>query len=176
LYNRVTEAVYAYADQHGIGSGFLTVMPQRQVASCMVAAYERFSEATDDDEALNPDFTWDRRTRSAGPLITFLRDELAGKFDEQALQACDSKYEKLREAIRHHWDNHPNSKIVLFAYFKPTLYYLSQRLRADGISTLLLTGDETRDKQEIVDEFSRPESAPVLLSSEVGRGKRRRTI
>ncbi len=168
LYNRVTEAVHAYADQHGIGSGFLTVMPQRQVASCMVAAYERFNGATDSEESLNPDFTWERRTAPAGPLITFLRDKLSGKFNQAALQACDSKYEKLREAIRLHWDNHPNSKIVLFAYFKPTLYYLSKRLREDGISSLMLTGDETRDKQEIVDEFSGPESAPVLLSSEVG--------
>jgi superfamily II DNA or RNA helicase len=168
LYDRVTEAVHAYAEQHDISSGFLTVMPQRQVASCMVAAYNRFNESSANDETTNPDFTWDRKTSTAGPLITFLREQLAGKFDEQALRNCDSKYEKLREAIRHHWDNHPNSKIVLFAYFKPTLYYLSQRLRADGISTLMLTGDETRDKQEIVDEFSRSDSAPILLSSEVG--------
>jgi superfamily II DNA or RNA helicase len=169
LYNRVTEAVHAYADQNGIGAGFLTVMPQRQVASCIVAACRRFNAGTDEDDGfVNPDFTWNPKIDAAGPLITFLRAELAGTFDENALRASDSKYEKLCEAIRHYWANHPNEKIVLFAYFKPTLYYLNERLRKDGISSLLLTGDETCDKQEIVDKFSRPESAPILLSSEVG--------
>jgi hypothetical protein len=168
LYDRVTDAVYAYADRQNISAGFLTVMPQRQVASCMVAAYARFNAGAGDADTLNPDFTWDRRTKSAGPLIQFLRDELAGSFDEQTLRGCDSKYEKLQEAIRHHWDQHPDSKIVLFAYFKPTLYYLNERLKRDGIFSLLLTGDETRDKQEIIDEFSRPDTAPILLSSEVG--------
>ena len=168
LYDRVTETVHAFADSQNLSSGFLTVMPQRQVASCMVAAYGRFNVAAEDDETVNPDFTWDRSNGSVGPLVQFLREELAGSFDEQALRSCDSKYEKLREAIRHHWDNHPGSKIVLFAYFKPTLYYLRARLREDDIASLLLTGDETRDKQEIVDEFSRPDSAPILLSSEVG--------
>ena len=168
LYNRVTEAVHAYADQQDIGAGFLTVMPQRQVASCMVAAYKRFNVAAEDEDVVTPDFTWERQTTAAGPLVQFLQERLAGSFNEEDLRACDSKYEKLREAIRHHWDAHPGSKIVLFAYFKPTLYYLNERLRADGISSLLLTGDETRDKQEIIDEFASPDSAPILLSSEVG--------
>ena len=169
LYNRVTETVHAYADSQDISSGFLTVMPQRQVASCMVAAYNRFNVPAEDDEPVNPDFTWDRSDHgSTGPLIQFLRDGIAGSFDARALRDGDSKYEKLRETIRHHWDQHPGSKIVLFAYFKPTLYYLKERLREDGIASLLLTGDEKRDKQEIIDEFSSPDSAPILLSSEVG--------
>lgn len=168
LYHRVTEAVHAYAETQNINSGFLTVMPQRQVASCMAAAYHRFNVVTVDDETVNPDLTWDRRSTQAGPLIQFLRDEIAGSFDAEALRSCDSKYEKLREAIRHHWTDHPGSKIVLFAYFKPTLYYLNERLREDDIESLLLTGDETRDKQEIIDDFSRKHSAPILLSSEVG--------
>ena len=130
LYDRVTETVHAYADSQDISSGFLTVMPQRQVASCMAAAYSRFNVPADDDETVNPDFTWDRNAiGSAGPLIQFLRDGVAGSFDAQALRDGDSKYDKLRETIRHHWDQHPGSKIVLFAYFKPTLYYLKERLR-----------------------------------------------
>lgn len=168
LYNQVTDAVHAYAAAQDIGAGFLTVMPQRQVASCMAAAYERFNVDSEGDEDLNPDLTWERRNGSVGPLIAFLRDRLAGTSDPQILRKQDSKYEKLREGIRHHWSGHPGSKIVLFAYFKPTLYYLSRRLREDNIATLLLTGDETRDKQEIVDQFAQPDSAPILLSSEVG--------
>ena len=38
LYEQVTEAVRDYALERDIGAGFLTVMPQRQVSSCMAAA------------------------------------------------------------------------------------------------------------------------------------------
>jgi superfamily II DNA or RNA helicase len=169
LYYRVTDMVHAYADREEISSGFLTVMPQRQVASCMVAAYQRFNLAPEDEEDVSPDFTWERRTGSGGGLLVqFLRQQLAGSFDVQDLRNSDSKYEKFREAIRHHWDQHPGGKIVVFAYFKPTLDYLCTRLKEDGICSILLTGDDPRDKQEIVDEFSRQDSAPILLSSEIG--------
>jgi hypothetical protein len=57
---------------------------------------------------------------------------------------------------------------VLFAFFKPTLRYLQERLSQDGISSLMLTGDQVGDKQLIVDEFAKSGSAPILLSSEVG--------
>jgi len=169
LYYRVTDIVHEYAEREEISSGFLTVMPQRQVASCIVAAYRRFDFAPNDDDEVSPDFTWDRRTSSGGGLLVqFLRQRLAGAFDVEELRNSDSKYEKFRETIRHHWDQHPGGKIVVFAYFKPTLYYLSERLREDRICSILLTGDDPREKQEIVDEFSRPDSAPILLSSEIG--------
>jgi superfamily II DNA or RNA helicase len=168
LYERVTEAVHDYADEQGIGAGFLTVMPQRQVASCIPAAYNRLNIETADTDEVNPDRTWEEQGRSTGPLIEFISKQIAGKFDFAALRESDSKYNRLIEAIRLHWSQHPGSKIVLFAFFKPTLYYLRERLGEQGIATLLLTGDEGGDKQKIVDEFALPKSAPMLLSSEVG--------
>ncbi len=181
LYHGVTEAVLDYALDRGAGAGFLTVMPQRQVASCMAAACERFNSVDAEDEELNPDVVWPEETPpgqrppagtrgapQAGPLVRFLRESLGGRFDLEALRRHDSKYECLREAIRMHWAQHPRSKLVIFAYFKPTLRYLQQRLVQDDINSLLLTGDETGDKQSVVDAFAREDSPPVLLSSEVG--------
>jgi hypothetical protein len=168
VYSRVTAAVWDYAEQEGITTGFLTVMPQRQVASCIPAACHRFLACQDSDADLSPDFTWDRRRGSAGPLTTFIGEQLAGTVAIDALMANDSKYEKLVEALGLHWQDHAGSKLVLFAYFKPTLYYLQERLQKVGITTLLLTGDETRDKQVIVDEFRERKDVQILLSSEVG--------
>jgi superfamily II DNA or RNA helicase len=168
VYSRVTAAVWDYAEQEGINTGFLTVMPQRQVASCIPAACQRFLSCQDADGDLSPDFTWDRRRASAGPLTTFIGEQLTGTVAIDALMANDSKYEKLVEALSLHWQYHPKSKLVLFAYFKPTLYYLKERLTKAGTTTLLLTGDETRDKQEIVDEFRERKDVQILLSSEVG--------
>lgn len=168
VYTQVTAAVWDYAEQKGITTGFLTVMPQRQVASCIPAACQRFLSGQDVDGEFCSDFTWDRRRSSPGPLTKFIGEQLAGTLNVEALAATDSKYEKLLEALEFHWTQHPQSKLVLFAYFKPTLYYLQARLQKARITTLLLTGDEVGDKQAIVDEFRDRKDVQILLSSEVG--------
>jgi superfamily II DNA or RNA helicase len=172
LYQAVTDAVWEYAEDKEISTGFLTVMPQRQISSSMAAACARLVDGTPADEEcndeLNPDISLSRLKGNAGPLVSYVRRKLAGSFRTEDFVASDSKYECLIAALRTHWSAHPDSKVVLFAFFKPTLRYLKRRLGQDGISSLLLTGDETGDKQLIVDEFSRPETARVLLSSEVG--------
>jgi len=168
IYSKVTEAVWDYAEEHDITTGFLTVMPQRQVASCIVAACSRFISGQTEEGDLNPDFTWERRRLAPGPLTTFIGQRLAGAVDVDEIQKHDSKYEKLSEVLDHHWGAHPGSKIIIFAFFKPTLYYLRERLTREGIATLLLTGDERGDKQVIVDEFQKRKDIHILLSSEVG--------
>ena len=175
FYDEVTEMVHRYAEERDITAGFLTVMPQRQVASCMAAACLRLQggNAEDGSDESSPDSVldarlWDRPMHPAGPLVQSLRERLAGRHSAQGLRRHDSKYEKFRDAIFEYWAAHPGQKIVLFAYFKPTLYYIAERLREEGIPSLMLTGDETGDKQAIVDEFAKPGSAKILLSSEVG--------
>jgi SNF2 family DNA or RNA helicase len=169
LYQQVTEAIQQYAFTKGISDGFLTVMPQRQVASCMAAAYARFSGQTEADlDEVNPDMAYSTPVRPSGPLVDFVRGRLAGAFDLQELRNEDSKYTNLLRALKEHWTQHPGSKVILFAYFKPTLRYLSERLAEDGIPSLLLTGDETGDKQKVVDAFANSKQANILLSSEVG--------
>lgn len=175
FYDEVTEMVHRYAEERGVTAGFLTVMPQRQVASCMAAACRRLQgfDAEGGREEFSPDSipddrAWDRPMLPAGPLIQSLQEKLAGRHSAQGLRRHDSKYIKFRNAIFEYWAAHPDQKIVLFAYFKPTLYYIAERLREEDVSSLMLTGDETGDKQAIVDEFAKPGSAKILLSSEVG--------
>jgi SNF2 family DNA or RNA helicase len=170
LYRLVTQEVALYALERDLSSGFLTVMPQRQIASCMPAAYARICNAVDDEEDNNapPDFTWGVRSAPAGPLIRHLKDQLAGNIDLQELRRNDSKYKVLLQSLRDHWTQHPGSKVVLFAYFKPTLYYLQERLAQDGVPSLLLTGDIKGPKQAVVDDFRKRSDVSILLSSEVG--------
>lgn len=168
LYNAVTEAVWDYAEDRGIGAGFLTVMPQRQVTSCMAAACECLVSGFEEDQELNPDIGSTRGRGETRPLVTHLKERLNGLFDPAEFAADDSKYKQLVRALNDYWQQHPDSKVVLFAYFKPTLRYLAKRLAADNIPSLTLTGDVAGDKQAIVDEFAKPSSAKILLSSEVG--------
>jgi superfamily II DNA or RNA helicase len=168
LYQAVTEAVWGYAEKNGVGSGFLTVMPQRQVASSMAAACERLTQGISDADELNPDASMLRARGNTGPLISYVQRDLAGRFDPSEFRRLDSKYEQLLGALKTYWGEHPEAKVVLFAFFKPTIRYLAERLERDGYQSLMLTGDDVGDKQLIVDEFAKPESAPILLSSEVG--------
>jgi len=168
LYHAVTDAVWDYAADRGISSGFLTVMPQRQVASCMAAACERLVAGITDADELNPDVSLARSRGNVGPLVSYVMESLAGRFDPAEFRRGDSKYEHLVGALKTYWKAHPNAKVVLFAFFKPTLRYLEDRLARDGISSLMLTGDYIGDKQDIVDGFAKPDSPPILLSSEVG--------
>lgn len=170
LYEKVTAVVYEYSEQVGISSGFLTVMPQRQVTSCFAAAYNGFNRTSDDNDEINPDTTWDTASSSFQnrPLIQYIHERLSRAIDPAYLSSHDSKYATLRGALQKHWEQHPDSKVIIFAYFKPTLKYLQERLRADGIESIRLTGDDMEDKQIIVDRFALSKSAMVLLSSEVG--------
>jgi superfamily II DNA or RNA helicase len=175
FYQWVTQTVDDYSFDKGISSGFLTVMPQRQVASCMAAACARLRSAApvevDESAADDSDEEGDAPVPVAGtfrPLMTYLREAMGQRFHEQDLRKSDSKYGCLLRALKDHWKETPNGKVVLFAYFKPTLRYLAQRLFEDGISSSLLTGDEVRDKQEVINEFAQSTQIRILLSSEVG--------
>lgn len=168
LYEAVTQSVWDYSDSRDISSGFLTVMPQRMVTSSMAAACDSLMKGQVGTQELNPDFTGSSRAGKSGPLMSYLKSVLAGRFSPAEFRASDSKYDALLDALKAYWKEHPGSKVVLFAFFKPTLRYLNERLAADGIDTLMLTGDSVGDKQAIVDAFAKPDSAPILLSSEVG--------
>ncbi len=172
FYHSVTELVLRYAEKQGIGAGFLTVMPQRQVSSCMPAALRSWLEglplATEEDVA--PDLTGDldEDATQERPLIGFLSAHLGGHFSVTELEESDTKYASLLDTLRRYWASNPENKVVLFAYFKPTLSYLRERLAEDGIPSLLLTGDIGQPKQDVVDAFRENDFPKLLLSSEVG--------
>ena len=86
---------------------------------------------------------------------------LAYNFEEN-----DSKYAKLRQMLV---DVVPDEKVVIFAYYRPTLAYLRRRLMADGVITAVIHGDIPNEQRwEEIERFKDPRGPRVLLSSEVG--------
>lgn len=173
FYGAVTELVLQYADKHDLPGGFLYVMPQRQIASCMAAACARWNSATtaDEDEAdVNPDFDSPDHLpdEGVGPLVQYIADNIRRLPNPDQLHAEDSKFKKLFQTLKDYWEKHPDNKIVLFSYFRPTLHYLRQRLSAEGIETLVLLGGMVETKQEVIDQFRQTKTVRLLLSSEVG--------
>lgn len=78
----------------------------------------------------------------------------------------DSKYQQLRKMLR---ELVPNEKVLIFAYYRPTLAYLQHRLMEDGITVTVIHGGIPNERRwEEIERFKDPRGPRVLLSSEVG--------
>lgn len=78
----------------------------------------------------------------------------------------DSKYKQLRRMLL---ELLPEEKVIIFAYYRPTLAYLRRRLMGDGINVAVIHGGVPNEQRwEELERFKDPKGPRVLLSSEVG--------
>ena len=85
---------------------------------------------------------------------------------EYDFEANDSKYNELKHMLV---ELVPNEKVIIFAYYRPTLAYLQRRLKADGINVTAIHGGIPNERRwEEIERFKDPRGPRVLLSSEVG--------
>lgn len=171
FYQTVTDTVREFCDKSGQSEGFLLVMPQRQMASCMAAAHWYWSQDEPGSrEELFEDLGIElpeAEPGSLGPLIAELRSRVSALGNLAELARHDTKYDRLVGELRRFLGERPGEKVVLFSSFRHTLRYLAERLRRDGVSCGLLLGGQD-GKQQTLDEFQDPGGPSVLLSSEVG--------
>lgn len=167
-YDEVSRIVRELAAEHEAHEGFLLVMPQRQMASSPAAAFRAWRNRETDVQSSHEDLGLEEIASDAepGPIITELTRRIPDVADYDELKVCDSKYVRLRAMLRRHLAEFPREKIVLFAYFRPTLSYLHERLTEDGLTSVTLTGG-TSDKHAIIARFAQPNGPNVLLASEV---------
>lgn len=174
LYKRVIQIVREYCRENvGQGSGLLYVMPERQTSSSMPAVLRYWQESLDQE-----DKDWEDLVDRLGdnqesdederPLLSFLKAKALALGNYRAFRQDDSKYNMLKEAFTEYFAENPGAKIVLFAYFRPTLAYLQERLKEDGYSCALIYGGMGRSKYDQLEYFARPDGPSILLSSEVG--------
>ena len=60
-----------------------------------------------------------------------------------------------------------NKKLIVFATFRKTLLYLKSKLEKEKIKCVLMYGD-TKDRQNVIDQFRENSEIKVFLSSQVG--------
>jgi len=141
---------------------------QLRAASCLpvIASEIRSGRLGDPEELLSETFDEDT-------IEELLEEQSDENFDASAFvqllnydfEDNDSKYAHLRDMLK----NLAMEKVLIFAYYRPTLAYLHRRLVEDGISVAMIHGgveDAARWKE--IDRFRDPEGPRVLLSSEVG--------
>ena len=188
FYNRVTDAVRDYCEEIDAAEGFILTIPQRQMSSSMAAACEGWKErlnafsgkkVVEDDEnegELAPLYEeeWDgakrttsssKREKGSGELLRALSAIARECGDEAALASHDSKFLELSRGLKAYWRDNPGKKVVLFAFYRNTLKYLSRRLAEMGVQSAVLYGG--MDKQAVLQSFERGDGPPILLSSEV---------
>jgi superfamily II DNA/RNA helicase len=153
----------------------MVMMPQRQVASCIPAAIDRYEKTvttvetgTLSDELSDlelEDWLSDEETADCGIEVPDLRNAIRRW---RHAGSPDSKFDQLRAALVALEEAEPGRKLILFSYFKGTLYYLSRRLKEAGLVNEVITRDYAGEqRQESIARF-RDEGVRLLLSSEVG--------
>lgn len=169
FYDDVTDAVRDYALENDISEGFMLASPQRQISSSMYAAASSWGgHMNDGTEELYEDLGIDvEKNKHFSPLIAHIRESVMTTVDIQSLRANDSKYERFASLILEYLHKFPKEKVIVFSYFRATLFYLSKRLSEDGLDNIVLVGGMRESKQEIIDRFRSEEHVRVLLSSEV---------
>ena len=79
----------------------------------------------------------------------------------------DSKFETLLKILKTVFD-HGYKKLIVFAIFKKTIKYLNIRLKKAGYKCVMIYGDSSINKVEVLQKFQYDDEIQVLLSSEVG--------
>jgi superfamily II DNA or RNA helicase len=168
FYTKVTDIVRQYCLERDAHEGFLLVTPQRQISSSMPAALREWQRRKFEHDEIYEDFGEDAdNVDDIGPLVKTLLENAGELGDLQELWNNDSKYKRLSTELKQYLKDHPKEKIVVFAYFRPTLKYLHERLSSEGISSMVLVGGGSVDKNEAIDQFKRSNGPSVLLASEV---------
>lgn len=155
---------------------FQVIGLQLRAASCLPAVAEeiRNGKFGDANDLFGEAFGEEASTDDSGDFFDEELLEEDAAFDRFAFEwllatdfeAIDSKYQELRLLLT---KVVPEEKVVIFAYYRPTLAYLRRRLMADGISTATIHGGvEHEMRWREIERFKDPSGPRVLLSSEVG--------
>jgi len=180
FYTAVTEKIREYCYELDASEGFMLTIPQRQISSSMAAACDGWMSKVDDlDEASEVLYELglaeeiegaapvkkNPTNKGMGDLITQLVRISREVGNVQQLRLNDTKYSQLLTNLRRYWRTNPSKKVVLFAFYKNTLRYLAERLKEDGVDSVVLHGG--MDKQQALKAFEEPNGPKILLSSEV---------
>lgn len=100
-------------------------------------------------------------------------DEIHEEYDLSELRITDydfeqhdSKYAALLDMLE---KTEGNEKIIIFAFYRSTLAYLSRRLKSDGYRNSVIHGGiNNASRWEAIENFKESQDVKILLSSEVG--------
>lgn len=156
-----------------VRSSFVTMMPQRQVASCIPASIEYLEELTEkgeininEEDYIDADAEGIKGRLQLNPVALEELKEII-KISE-GLRNNDTKFLKFKECIDKTLKTEGIKKVIVFSFFRRTLKYLYNKLK-DDYKVAMIHGDVPFEEREtILEDFSKEGGPQILLSSEVG--------
>lgn len=186
IYRRVTQLVRDMSKGKSEIMTFALIARQRQMASCLPAAFkdwmekvkEQFDDVDDEEEIEISEFADenedDENSTSTKKVYQDLKpfyQKIGEDFTDvhyNELKKYDSKYDKFLESIQQLLKQNPKEKIIVFSFFRGTNAYLEERLREDNINAVAIKGGMGALKDTLLEEFRTDDRINVLISSEVG--------
>lgn len=170
FYSLVTQSVRDFCENLRISDGFMLTIPQRQMASCMAAACRGWQDKLGRDGIDEMLYELDlgepgENGAELGKLLAHLVRIARSVGDFKALRDNDSKFQVLLKNLTSYWDRNTGKKVVLFSFYRNTLYYLAERLREQGIDSVIVHGGI--DKEAALSHFESQQGPNILLSTEV---------
>jgi len=176
LYNAVLAMIRQRVAEAGNNlSMFHLIAPALSMTSCLPVMAEKLRSGDyrwgDLDELAALDSAYTEGTTDLD-FVGEDQDNYRGSLDilpTYDFEAFDSKYAKLRENLL---ERAPDEKIIIFAFFKPTLRYLERRLTQDGITCTMVTGDikDMDERDRLLQNFQNEETRILLCSEVIAEG------
>lgn len=170
---------------NNIGSGWVTVMKERQAASCISALIKRQQEKnpvkTREEDTFESEFLSSKNELEESTedgKNNYDNDSSAwhskGRVTWSHIQSLpkgyrDSKFEVFYEALRKVLDDDNKCKVIVFSFFVGTIEHIFNELSQRGVRCKAIHGGyRVNDRHKILEEFEDDPSYRVLISSEVG--------
>jgi superfamily II DNA or RNA helicase len=157
------------AKEGGALNGFHLIMPALSMSSCLPVTAERLRRGGTwgdlEDLAALEDGVSDDGFESAFVGYDGVSTRNLSWVTTHDFRRGDTKYSALREELL--WRCR-EEKVIVFSFFKATLRYLQERLEADGLACIVVTGDiaDREERDRLLRSFEDPKHR-VLLCSEV---------
>ncbi len=169
LYREVTDYIWGRAKGKSTLSQFTLIARQRQMTSCLPAAFKHWHDHASLDEQFWEDLgITDTGDGSEVYSTESLADPIPINIDFKQLEQLDSKYAELKNQLKNLLKNNSAEKIIIFSFYRGTIAYLERRLQTDGFRVVSIMGGMGEEKYKIIDYFASPEGSNILISSEVG--------
>lgn len=175
FYDQVVDEVREdYFQRHwsGAGSGWITIMKERQAASCISALMKKQAEkdhiSNAEEIAFEEEFI-SIEAEDVYPDETRIRRQIVLPRPVRVNIKRDSKFEVFWSALQKVLADDPKCKVLVFSFFVGTIEHITAELQRRGVNARAIHGGyKVSDRQAIIEAFRDDPSIRVLVSSDVG--------
>lgn len=178
-YEKVIEfikGIYILAHPGASVYTWITMMKERQVASCLAGFHRQFIQKIPDFEPYTPEeenLDFSSATEENEDFLdsnSYRRSlENIADFLKNWKPPRDTKFDLFLKAVQQIFANEPETKVIVFSFFKGTVDYLYEMMNQNQIKAIKMHGGNIVDeRQSIMQSFKERPEIRVLISSDVG--------